>query len=192
MAGMAGYLEHLKRRSNMGIARRLSASLEYEKLLKDGAFFGLVKTNFNHDDPSTVVYAGELEHCLRNFCSCTKLDMPTSQEDICDMAADVAHDVYGQDYLILPIRAAVSFVANDGGVVQPTTVERGYVDQGYELPEDTTWAEVHVFRDTLDIGDIYVPIVSGAGVTAWAVPYKDGRPMEHGEETPFITKVRID
>ncbi len=60
-----------------------------------------------------------------------------------------------------------------------TTIEQGYVAQGYELPAGYTWEGVAAYRRENAIGKIYVPVAVGGRCCAWGVPMKDGEFLSH-------------
>ena len=57
-------------------------------------------------------------------------------------------------------------------------IERGYVEQGYRLPEGYTWGIVHRMRERYGTPDFMVPVVVVPGkVAGWGVPWMNGKPM---------------
>ena len=64
------------------------------------------------------------------------------------------------------------------GSTVPSDIERGYVEQGYRLPEGYTWEIVHQARERYGTPDFMVPVAIVPGkVTAWGVPWKNGKPL---------------
>ena len=61
----------------------------------------------------------------------------------------------------------------------PTEIERSYVEQGYVLPGGLTWDMVAERRARWAIADIYVPVAVAPDCVGWAVPFIDGKPLEH-------------
>ena len=65
----------------------------------------------------------------------------------------------------------------NGGAVL-SEIERGYVAQGYCLPDGITWEMVHEARAKWGTPDFMVPVVVVPGVcVGWAVPRVNGKPM---------------
>ena len=64
-------------------------------------------------------------------------------------------------------------------MTEPTSIESGYIAQGYILPAHLTWADVHTARERFELSPISVPVASGPGVLAWGVPFINGKPMTH-------------
>jgi hypothetical protein len=60
-----------------------------------------------------------------------------------------------------------------------TEIDQGYVDQGYRLPDGTTWERVDALRRRWGVNPLLVPEVVAGGCVGWGVPSKDGRPMKH-------------
>jgi len=55
-----------------------------------------------------------------------------------------------------------------------------YTEQGYSLPDGWTPEKVAAERERYGIRDIFVPVVSVAGVaTGWGVPCIAGVPLRH-------------
>lgn len=59
------------------------------------------------------------------------------------------------------------------------SIEQGYFDQGYKLPDGWTLERIAEERAKYEIGEIYVPIASGHGCVAWGVPMIDGEFLSH-------------
>lgn len=67
---------------------------------------------------------------------------------------------------------------------QTAEIIANYEAQGYELPAGVTAADVEAYQQKWDIDPIFMPLVSvridgSQGVTAWGVPFIDGRPLTH-------------
>jgi hypothetical protein len=63
---------------------------------------------------------------------------------------------------------------------QPNTqIERGYVEQGYVLPEGMTWSKVAESRARSEILEILVPVARVSGVVGWGVPIINGKFLQH-------------
>ena len=64
-----------------------------------------------------------------------------------------------------------------------------YEAQGYALPAGLSVSDVEAYQVKWDIDPIFMPLVSvsfaaahgnsAAGVTAWGVPFIDGKPLAH-------------
>ncbi len=53
----------------------------------------------------------------------------------------------------------------------PTTIERSYLEQGYQLPDGLTWDMVAERRTRWAIADIFVPVAVAPGCVG-GVPLK--------------------
>ena len=62
-----------------------------------------------------------------------------------------------------------------------TKIERGYVEQGYSLPDGITWDMVNASRVKYSTPDYMVPVATASGCCAWAVPYINGKPLKWRE-----------
>ncbi len=65
-----------------------------------------------------------------------------------------------------------------------STIERGYLAQGYSLPAGWTWDHVATQRARWGVGAIYVPVASAGGAVAWGVPIVSGRFLKHIPANP--------
>ena len=55
-----------------------------------------------------------------------------------------------------------------------------YEAQGYELPLGVTRDDVVTYREQWDLDPLFVPLTgAGCAVTAWGVPFIDGKPLQH-------------
>lgn len=69
-------------------------------------------------------------------------------------------------------------------------IERGYIEQGYQLPSGLTWEDVARSRARWDIAPQMVPVCVSAhavpagvpanAVIGWGVPIINGRYLRHG------------
>jgi hypothetical protein len=60
-----------------------------------------------------------------------------------------------------------------------TAIERGYVLQGWKVPNGWTTDRIALERAQYEVDEIYVPIASAHGIIAWGVPIIEGKPLRH-------------